>query len=130
MLKQLILCSWILLTIISCNEKGKEKPCIPATLKKNIIGTWTGYLESMPTQKDEISFVENGTFSETEGILFGKRNEPVMVWKAEKDSLKISGKFNNNTSAVYVFSSLTNTCDSIVLDLQGIDKIFLKRKKD
>ena len=122
----LIFCLAIFITS-SC-DKDKDKPCVAPAFEKNIRGTWQGSLESMPTQTDEVSFLENGTFIETAGLLFGKRNGPVIVWTAEKDSLIISCKFTNNTSAVYGFSVLTNTCDSIVLDVQGIDKVFLKRK--
>jgi len=122
----LIFCLAILITS-SC-EKDKDKPCVPPAFAKNIVGTWQGSMESSPERIDEISFLEGGIFTESDGMLFGKQNDPVVTWTAEKDSLKISGKFKNNTTAVYAFSSLTNACDSIVLDVEGIDKIFLKRK--
>ncbi|MCF2499601.1 hypothetical protein [Dyadobacter chenhuakuii] len=124
--RTLIFC--LAIFIASSCDKDKDKPCAPPAFAKNIIGNWTGSLESSPKELDEVTFLEDGKFKETGGILFGKQNEPVMTWIAEKDSLKISGKFKNNTSAVYAFSALTNTCDSIVLDVEGIDKIFLKRK--
>ncbi|MCF0042193.1 hypothetical protein [Dyadobacter fanqingshengii] len=127
MVKRILIFCLGIFIITSC-DKDKDKPCVAPTFAKNIIGTWQGSLESSPKQTDEISFIEGGTFKESGGMLFGKRNEPVITWTAEKDSLKISGKFKNNTTAVYAFSALMNTCDSIILDVEGIDKIFLKRK--
>ncbi|MCE7073299.1 hypothetical protein LZG74_23485 [Dyadobacter sp. CY327] len=127
MIKRILIFCMAIFIVSSC-DKDKDKPCVPPAFAKNIIGNWTGSLESSPKESDEVTFLEDGKFKETGGILFGKQNEPVMTWIAEKDSLVISGKFKNNTSAVYAFSALTNTCDSIVLDVEGIDKIFLKRK--
>ncbi|MCF0064356.1 hypothetical protein MUK70_25800 [Dyadobacter chenwenxiniae] len=123
-----ILIFFLVIFIASACDKDKDEPCVPPAFAKNILGTWLGSLESSPKHTDELSFLEDGTFTESGGMLFGKQNEPIMTWTAEKDSLKISGKFKNNTNAVYAFSALTNACDSIVLDVEGIDKIFLKRK--
>ncbi|MCF2520671.1 hypothetical protein [Dyadobacter sp. CY351] len=127
MLKRILIFCMVVVATSSC-EKDKEKPCVAPVFGKNIIGTWTGNFELTPKIKAGLTFSENGQFEDTGGLLFGNKNESPLTWTVKGDSLKITGKFKDKGIKNYSFSALTNTCDSIVLDVEGIDKIFLKRK--
>lgn len=127
MVKRFLIFGLAILVTSSC-DRDKDKPCVAPAFNKNIIGTWTGNFESNPKIKQDLSFLETGLFEDTGGLLFGNQNESALAWIAKGDSLKITGKFKNKGSKIYSFSSLTSACDSIVLELEGVEKIFLKRK--
>ena len=127
MVKRILIFCVALFVTSSC-DKDKDQLCVAPAFNKNIIGTWTGNFESNPKIKEDVSFSNTGVFEDTGGLLFGNKNESALAWISKGDSLKITGKFKNKGTKIYSFFSLTNACDSIVLDVEGIDKIFLKRK--
>ncbi|MCE7068119.1 hypothetical protein [Dyadobacter sp. CY326] len=107
---------------------SKIEHCVAPAFNKNIIGTWIGSYKSNPKIKQHVSFLDMGLLEDTDGLLFGNQNESPLSWTAKGDSLKISGIFKDKGSRIYSFASLTNTCDSIVLEVEGVDQIVLKRK--
>lgn len=98
----------------------RDKECVAPPLSQNIIGTWNATLQSSEKDVQEVSFVNDKSFKESNGLLFGIYFEPEANWEVKGDSLILKGKFANKSTATYEFSVIANSCDQIVLDLQGL----------
>ncbi|KAA6440855.1 hypothetical protein FEM33_04815 [Dyadobacter flavalbus] len=114
---------------VSCHKKNESDVCIAPTIEKNLVGIWDALLMSDEGTKYILEFKNDGSYVESNGLLFGTDNAPDITWKIQKDSVVVTGKYNNATSGSYSFSVLTNTCEKVVFDMEGIDKLILTRKK-
>lgn len=114
---------------VSCDKKDEDTVCVAPAIEKNLIGLWDAILMSDESTKYVLEFKNDGTYAESSGLLFGTDNSPAMTWKQKKDSVIITGKYSNSTSGSYSFSVLMNTCEKVVFDMEGIDKLMLTRKK-
>ena len=115
--------------LVACDKKDEDNACVAPAIEKNLIGLWDAILMSDKSTKYVLEFKSDGTYAESSGLLFGTDNSPAVTWKQQKDSVIITGKYNNSTSGSYSFSVLMNTCEKVVFDMEGIDKLALTRKK-
>lgn len=107
---------------------GHDKECVPPPLAEQIVGSWNAELLSEHTTPQEITFESNGNFKEARGLLFGTYLKSEDRWKVKNDSLVVEGKLANGTQLKYEFSIDSRTCNEIVFDFEGIDKMKLIRK--
>jgi len=114
---------------ISCHKKDEDIDCVAPSIEKNLVGIWDALLMSDEGTKYVLEFKSNGSYAESSGLLFGTDNSPVNTWKIQKESIVLTSKYNNQTTGSYSFPVLTNTCEKVVFDMEGIDKLILTRKK-
>ncbi|GGC12670.1 hypothetical protein [Dyadobacter sediminis] len=114
---------------VACDKKDKDAVCVAPSVEKNLIGLWDALLMSDEGTKYVLEFKSDGSYTESNGLLFGTDNSPVNAWKIQNDSIFLTSKYNNQTAGSYTFPVLTNTCEKVVFDMEGIDKLILTRKK-
>ncbi|MGG7663624.1 hypothetical protein [Dyadobacter sp. BHUBP1] len=107
---------------------GNDKECVPSSLKDNIKGTWNAELVSEHSGPQEIVFESNGNYKEGKGLLFGTYFKSEDNWRVENDSLFVEGSLSNGTKVKYGFNLISQTCNEIIFDLEGVDEMKLIRK--
>lgn len=106
----------------------KDKECVAPPLSQNIVGTWNATLQSSGKDVQEVSFTNDKVFKESNGLLFGTYYQSEVTWEAKDNDLILKGKFTNKSTATYEMSVITNSCDQIVLDMEGLDQLKLTKK--
>lgn len=117
-----------LLVVTMSTACEKDKECVAPPLSQNIIGTWNAALQSSEKDIQEVTFMNDKSFKESNGLLFGTYYKSEVTWEAKNDSLILKGKFTNKSTATYEMSVITNSCDQIVLDMEGLDQLKLTKK--
>ena len=118
----------ITLVTILAGACGHDKECVPPPLVEQIVGSWDAQLLSEHSAPQEITFESNGDFKETKGLLFGTYLKSEDHWKVKNDSLVVEGKLSNGTNVKYEFLIDSRSCNELVFDLEGVDKMKLVRK--
>lgn len=116
----------LLILVFSCDRK--EDLCEPPAIQKNLIGSWTAILTSYEKLVSTVVFNEDGSYTESKGVLFSNFNNPVISWNAKKDSVNITAKYSDSKTSTYSFSVSKNLCDTIILNLETFDQLKLVRK--
>lgn len=116
------------LVTILAGACGHDKECVPPPLADQIVGTWNAELVSDHRAPQEITFENGGSFKESKGLLFGLYLKSKDHWSVKNDSLIVEGEFSDGTKQKYEFSIVSRTCNEVVFDLEGADKMKLIRK--
>lgn len=122
---------WNVITLVAVTMGTaceKDKECVAPPLSQNIIGTWNATLQSSEKDVQEVNFTSDKTFKESDGLLFGNYYQSEITWEAKNDSIILTGKFTNKTTAKYEMSVVSNSCDQIVLNMEGLDQLKLTKK--
>lgn len=122
---------WNVITLIAVTMGTaceKDKECVAPPLSQNIIGTWNATLQSAEKDVQEVIFENDKTFKESNGLLFGTYYQSEIKWEAKNDSIVLIGKFTNNSTAKYEMSVVSNSCNQIVLNMEGLDQLKLTKK--
>jgi hypothetical protein len=114
-----------LVGVLAC--KKDNDVCTPPSVGTNIIGSWNGYLKSYEKLVSSIVFNSDGDYTESNGTLFSNFDSPKMKWEFKGDSLRITATHKESKTNSYVFSVTKNDCDTIKLDLEGLDEFILIR---
>jgi hypothetical protein len=117
-----------LLAITMGTACDRDKECVAPPLSQNIVGTWNAALQSSEKDIQEVTFMNDKSFKESNGLLFGTFFKPEVTWEVKNDSLILKGTFTNKSTATYEMSARTNSCDQIILDIEGLDQLKLTKK--
>ncbi len=93
-----------------------------------MVNNWKAKLLSDKDKTQELTFENDGSFKESNGLIFGATGDPVCNWEVDGDSVILNGKFYNGTIEHYECSVISRTCDQIVLNIEGIDQLELNKK--
>jgi hypothetical protein len=115
----------VVLSLSGCNKK--DKTCEAPGLNVNIVGKWEAAFKTTPEQITTIEFTNNKAYTEDEDLLLGSYYSPKATWNVKDDTLFVAATYSNGSKTNYTFSIVENKCDEIMLDLDGLDKLKLKR---
>jgi hypothetical protein len=75
-----------------------------------------------------VEFKKDGKYTETKDLLLGDYFSPTATWSVKNDSVAVVAKYSNLSVSTYKFSLQQNTCNEIILDLEGLERVKLTRK--
>jgi hypothetical protein len=126
MLNRAILWLTVVTLLVSCKKANDE--CVAPNMETNIVGKWSASWNSSSQNICQVEFKQDGTYIEDKDLLLGNHYSPNALWTASKDSLTVSATYSIPATTTYVFSIDENSCNEIILDLEGQEKIKLSRK--
>jgi hypothetical protein len=126
MSNRIFLALFLSLTFLGCIEN--EKTCTAPALEENIVGSWSATMLSGSDGLNTVAFNKDKSFKESSGLFFGNYDSTEISWKVKGDSLTLVGVYNKSGPAIYGFTLITNTCNEITLNMEGLDTLKLVRR--